>query len=77
MPFPGKPVFQKYDYPCTKDCPERSVTCHGTCKRYLDARAANEKERQEIRKKAKYQDDYDNYKNNIIENIRESKRRRK
>ena len=26
-------MFEK-DNPCKKDCPERTTTCHGTCKRY-------------------------------------------
>ena len=30
---------------CEPDCPERSATCHATCKRYKEARAKYEKER--------------------------------
>lgn len=77
MPYPGENVFPQYEYPCTKDCPDRSWDCHGKCKRYLDARAENDKKRQEIKRLAKATDDYDNYRNNVIENIRERRRRRK
>lgn len=34
--------------PCGKNCPERSVTCHGTCERYAEFWAKCE----EARKKA-------------------------
>lgn len=27
-------VITKPDPPCTKDCPERSATCHSECERY-------------------------------------------
>lgn len=28
-------VIPKVENPCTKDCPERSITCHSECKRYF------------------------------------------
>lgn len=28
--------------PCTKDCPDRSGTCHGSCQKYLEFVEANE-----------------------------------
>lgn len=31
--------------PCAKDCPERSPTCHGSCKRYADFAAYREQVR--------------------------------
>lgn len=37
--------------PCDPECPERTATCHGTCKRYIDWRegldAENEARRAE------------------------------
>ena len=29
------------------NCPDRAVGCHGSCKRYLDAKAENDRERAE------------------------------
>lgn len=31
--------------PCTRDCPDRSITpnCHGTCERYLEYNAERER----------------------------------
>ena len=75
MPFPGENVFPQYDYPCTKDCPERSWDCHGKCKRYLDAKAENDKKRQEVKHRAKAQDDYDSYRNNVIDKYIKEQRR--
>lgn len=40
MPFPKTCV----------GCTERSVGCHSTCRRYLDARAVRDKEIEEMRK---------------------------
>ncbi len=77
MSFPGDPVFPQHDYPCTKDCPERSGTCHGTCERYLKARAENEKIRLAIRGIEKGLDDYTNYRCNKTEQYRKELRRRK
>ena len=28
--------------PCAKDCPDRAMTCHSTCKKYLDFVKENE-----------------------------------
>ncbi len=39
--------------PCTRDCPERSATCHGSCERYLarwNAQQASYKAADEQRK---------------------------
>lgn len=30
------------DYPCKRECAERSETCHGDCERYKQYRAARE-----------------------------------
>ena len=27
-------MLKNNDCPCTKDCPDRSPTCHGTCPKY-------------------------------------------
>lgn len=39
--------------PCTKDCPDRTKTCHDTCRRYIDwkadMRAAKEAYRDDAR----------------------------
>ena len=29
------------DCPCTKDCPKRTATCHGTCEEYLKWHSGN------------------------------------
>ena len=34
---------------CCKDCQERSVGCHSTCERYLEARAAHEKHEAQLK----------------------------
>ena len=32
--------------PCTKDCPNRTITCHGVCKRYQAWKEEQEKVKQ-------------------------------
>ena len=76
MPFPGEPVFPRYDYPC-KGCDKREVGCHSVCEKYLAAQAANDKRRKDVRRIAKAQDDYDDYKQGVLHHIRERSRRRK
>ena len=34
--------------PCKRDCPNRTATCHGTCKRYADYVKANTAKRESI-----------------------------
>ena len=36
-------------YPCIRDCPDRSPTCHGDCAAYLEWRKLREAERKAIR----------------------------
>lgn len=36
---------------CCKDCTDRHVGCHSTCKRYIDEKAAYEEKQVEVRKK--------------------------
>ena len=38
--------------PCAKDCPDRSATCHCTCKKYLDFVKEHK-----LAKEKKYKDD--------------------
>lgn len=62
--------------PCSRDCPDRSITCHSTCERYLDYFAENEK----IRKAKQREHDiavYDIDKSNKICRIIKKRRRRK
>ena len=33
-------------HPCTKECPDRTITCKSTCEKYKDYMAKTEKERQ-------------------------------
>ena len=36
---------------CPSNCPERSMTCHSTCQRYLRAKITNELELRQARRK--------------------------
>ena len=42
---------------CSRDCPDRSATCHATCKKYADALA----EHQTAKKKLRLQQELDQY----------------
>ncbi len=39
------------DNPCTRDCPERSATCHGSCPKYATYRERLDKRNELIHKK--------------------------
>ena len=36
--------------PCEKDCSERSITCHGTCEKYISWKKDHDKRKEEIAK---------------------------
>lgn len=57
-----------------KDCRDRSVGCHGTCQKYLEAKAEHEKEAAKIRKITNDQIDADSFK---IQSIASTKRRQR
>ena len=40
------------DNPCTKDCPDRTESCHGTCERYAAYAKWCEEEREKRQKRA-------------------------
>lgn len=42
---------------CPRDCPDRSATCHATCKKYADALAKH----QTAKKKLRLQQELDQY----------------
>lgn len=54
---------------CTKDCPERTSTCHGTCKRYKDQRRELDETMAEVKKQEKIQKGLDTQKCNNLERI--------
>ena len=49
--------------PCTKDCPDRSRTCHGECERYQafekEKFAEYERREMEYRSKVTYSEDHE------------------
>lgn len=49
-----------YKYPC-KGCEERSVGCHSSCQKYLDARTAHRKLNIEESIKKREADEMDDY----------------
>lgn len=49
------------NYPC-KDCADRTVGCHSTCKKYLSVKSAYKTETSIINKAKTEQDDFDDYK---------------
>lgn len=38
--------------PCVRDCPRRSMTCHGMCKEYADWKAWNDEQRRALQREA-------------------------
>ncbi len=41
------------EIPCAKDCPDRSITCHGKCERYAAWKKEVDKQRIEERMRKK------------------------
>lgn len=39
------------DYPCKKDCPDRSMGCHAKCEKYIEAKEKNEAKKAAFRAK--------------------------
>jgi hypothetical protein len=54
---------------CKPDCPERSGTCHGTCKRYKEQRRELDETNAELNKKNNIKNGLDTQKCNNIERI--------
>lgn len=44
-------------FDCSRNCPNRSPDCHGSCKKYQEAKEKYNKEQEEIRKKRKQEID--------------------
>lgn len=44
---------------CCKDCTERYIGCHGTCKKYLDEVKAENEKKERLRKQKKGQNEAD------------------
>jgi hypothetical protein len=69
VPFPGRPVFRQRDYPC-ENCEMRSMSCHSTCKKYLEAKETAERKQKEERRTERAEHDYNDYKYRTLDHIK-------
>lgn len=60
-------------YPC-KGCAERAAGCHGTCKKYIDAKTVIENENSTIKRAKMEQRAFDDYKAGIVTSTRKKTR---
>lgn len=60
--------------PCM-NCIKRNATCHSTCKEYIEWKADNEERNAKIRKEKAKSDEWQDYKNKIVRETKEGKRR--
>lgn len=58
--------------PCTKDCENRVVGCHGTCNKYKNYVEEKERLKKDIAEQSKKDADFIRYRNDIYKRIARS-----
>ena len=69
-------VINKTLFPC-KDCGDRHVGCHSSCKKYIEAKATYDKEVAWIREMNQTEEDFKDFKINTVIRTRDNGKRRK